>query len=103
MKDEKSLQEIGMTFIGVRKGCRWSCDQPKNGQVQDWTSFEILVVKDQEGIRWWCRNYYNRPWWGNNTFIPLPEGAKTISDEELPEKLAFWNQNQLKKLEDEAK
>lgn len=94
-----TIEEKGFQFVGIRKGCRWAKDRPSNGQVNDWTSFEVLVVKDDNGNRLWCRNFYHRPWWGNNTFSPLPEGAKGIPDEELPEALAFWNQTELAALE----
>ena len=102
MIEAKSLEAAGLQFVGIRKGCRWACDRPSNNQVSDWTSFEILVVKD-DGNRLWCRNVYYPSHWGNNTFSPLPMGAKDIPDGELPEALAFWNQNELAALEQQAK
>lgn len=99
----KSLEEAGLKFLGIRKGCRWACDRPSNGQASDWTSFELLVVKDTKGQRLWCRNYYKEAWWGNNTFSPVPEGAQNICDEQLADKLAFWDQRELAELEQQAK
>lgn len=101
--DTKSLEQAGFQFVGIRKGCRWACDRPSNGQASDWISFEILVVLNNNGTRLWCRNYYNKPWWGNNVFAPIPEGAGGVPDEELPEVLAFWNQDELAALEQQAK
>jgi len=103
MKEEKSLQEVGLQFIGIRKGCRWAIDRPSNNQVRDWTSFDMLIVRDSSGNRLWCRNYYNKPWWGNNTFAPIPPEATGFLDDEILEVLVYWNQNELRELEIKAK
>lgn len=98
-----TIEEKGFQLVGIRKGCRWAKDRPSNGQVSDWTSFELLVVKDSKNNRLWCRNYYNSSYWGNNTFSPVPEGAQNICDEQLADKLAFWDQRELAALEQLAK